>query len=390
VATAPGLFWLTDVILSELAFVVLLLAVIVSDPTDSENPHVLRFVLAGVCAGLAALTRSAGLAVCVGLTWHVWARRGWQRAMWVASGALVVLVPWGVAILQAPPATNELIAYYTAYEAPAWSHLAGDPVLTIRILFTNAGLFLRAALMVFGLVTPLLAVVSLAVMAVGVADRGVRGSVALAVRLLGVYALIVLAHPYPMQRYLVPFVPFAYVLMGVGWTRLGERFSVPRLTLAPLLAFLVFNAFWLRHYEHVTRTAVHGEFGRALPFRWSGFEETTAWIRAYTPESAVLASAYDTLYFVYTGRQAVRPWLHQPERYTAGYGVTPPIPDGNRFAADLRELGVTYLVIDPLLSGRESDYGNDSLHALLAAEPGAWREVFRAPDNAHIVYARTR
>jgi hypothetical protein len=133
---------------------------------------------------------------------------------------------------------------------------------------------------------------------------------------------------------------------------------------------------------------VHGEFGRALPFDWSGFSETTAWIRDHTPGSAVVASCYDSLYFLYTGRQAVRPWLHQPERYTVGYGLTSPMPDGHRLDVDLRELGVTYLVIDPLLSGRESDYGAASLRSVLEAAPGTWREVYRTPDNAHIVYVR--
>ena len=388
VATAPGLFWLTDLILSELAFVALLLLVIVSDPTDADDSRIPRFVVAGLCAGLAALTRSAGLAVCLGLVWHVWARRGWQRAMWAAAGALVVLVPWGIALLQAPPAHNELIAYYTAYEPPAWSHLVGDPGLMSRILLTNAGLFMRAAPMVFGLITPLVAVVFLAVMAFGAFDRRLRGPMALAARLLGLYALIVLAHPYPMQRYLVPLVPFAYVLMGIGWTRLAARMSMPRLTIAPLLLLLAFNVSWLIHYRSLTRTGVHGEFGRALPFDWSGFSETTAWIRDHTPGSAVVASCYDSLYFLYTGRQAVRPWLHQPERYTVGYGLTSPMPDGHRLDVDLRELGVTYLVIDPLLSGRESDYGAASLRSVLEAAPGTWREVYRTPDNAHIVYVR--
>jgi hypothetical protein len=310
--------------------------------------------------------------------------------MWVAAGALVVLVPWGIAVSHAPPAGNELIAYYTTYEAPAWSHLAGDPVLAMRIVFTNAGLFLRAAPMVFGLITPLVAVGYLAMMAGGAADRRLQRSMALAGRLLTVYAVIIIGHPYPMQRYLVPFVPFTYALIGIGATRLAARVSIARVAVVPLLLLLAFNASWLFHYRFVTRTGVHGEFGRALPFDWSGFSDTTAWIREHTPASAVVASCYDPLYFVYTGRQAVRPWLHQPERYAVGYGLAAPIPDGNRFAADLRDLGVTYLVIDPLLSGRESDYGNDSLHAVLGAEPGSWREVYRASDNAHIVYARTR
>ena len=388
VATAPGLFWLTDLVLSELAFVALLLVVIVSDPTDADDSPVLRFVLAGLCAGLAALTRSAGLAVCLGLIWHVWARRGWQRAMWAASGTLVV-VPWAIAMLEAPPAHNELIAYYTLYEAPAWSHLTGDPGLTTRILLTNAELFMRAAPMVFGLITPLLALVSVAVMAFGALDRRVRGSMALALRLLALYALTILGHPYPMQRYLVPFVPLMYVLMGVGWTRLAGRLSMPRLTIAPLLLLLAFNVSWLLHYRSVTRTGVHAEFGRALPFEWSGFSDTAAWIRKNTPGSAVVASPYDSLYFLYTGRQAVRPWLHQPERYAVGYGLASPMPAGNRFAADLRELGVTYLVIDPLLSGRESDYGAASLRSVLEAEPDMWREAYRTPDNTHVVYVRS-
>ena len=58
-------------------------------------------------------------------------------------------------------------------------------------------------------------------------------------------------------------------------------------------------------------------------------------------------------------------------------------------SAGPHELGVTYLVIDPLLSGRESDYGAASLRSVLEAEPDMWREAYRTPDNTHVVYVRS-
>ena len=387
VATAPGLFSYADLVLSEPLFLALMLAVIVLDPTSGERASRGRTLGAALFAGLSALARSVGLAVCLALVWQLWGRLGWRRALLAGGVALVVVTPWLVMATLGTPG-NGLLSYYQAYEAPAWRHLLGNPGLTWRMIFTNAALLCSAVPAVFGFVVSGAAVLAAALMGLGAAGRPARHALALAGRIALLYAGVVLMHPYPMERYLIPLVPLGYVLLALGARRLATRLSVPRLSALPVLILLCGNMVWLAHFRTVVSTEVHGELGRALPFEWSGFEETIAWVNSHAPARARLASSYDSLYFMFTGRQAVRPVVHRPEQYVPGYGLPVPVPDGSLLAGELRGLGVNYLVVDPLLSGRESDYGRASVRAVLDREPEAWHLVFASGDGRHEIYER--
>jgi hypothetical protein len=152
---------------------------------------------------------------------------------------------------------------------------------------------------------------------------------------------------------------------------------------------LAVDGAWLRHFRTVTATSVHGEFGRPLPYSWSGFEAVVAWVRTHTPADSRVASGHDAFYALYTGRRAVRPWIHRPENYTPAYGAylaAPEEPD--MVLAELDRLEVCYLIIDPLLEAGEGEYGRRRLDALLTNDVRAWRLVFSTSASDHHVWIR--
>jgi hypothetical protein len=78
---------------------------------------------------------------------------------------------------------------------------------------------------------------------------------------------------------------------------------------------------WISHYLFSKKAATtRAWFGLRLPVSWGGFSETFEWIRSHTDDKAVLATFYDPMYYLYTGRRAIRPGFHKPQTYFYPYG----------------------------------------------------------------------
>ena len=143
---------------------------------------------------------------------------------------------------------------------------------------------------------------------------------------------LLLVWPFHPGRYLAPLIPILllFLFRGCGQARTWLASALPaagnyallaRAAWCPLLIILSLNAFWLSAYllagdDRTTR----GLYGNRVPYSWAGFEETFTWIREQTPRDAVLATAYDPMYYLYTGRRAIRPALHRPATYFYPYG----------------------------------------------------------------------
>ena len=70
---------------------------------------------------------------------------------------------------------------------------------------------------------------------------------------------------------------------------------------------VVLQVGWIFNYflnKDVATTRVW--FGKRLPASWQGFSETFEWIRNNTDESTILATDYDPMYYLYTGRRSIQ------------------------------------------------------------------------------------
>jgi hypothetical protein len=387
VAFAPGLMFFSDVLLSEPLFCALIVAVAISEQRRSRDSAG-RDVLAGVLAGLATLARSLGIAVVIGLVWHIWARRGWKAAARAGLPAAAMAGAWVVwrSIVSRP--RGSLVAYYIDYEQSAWAMLFSTPALGMRVLALNTRYYAEVGPLVFGWPHPALTALAIALMLAAVTVRHHRAQFALLTRIGVVYLLILVGHPLPIERYLTPLVPFVYAALGAGAAQAARLQRLGPIAIVLLAPYVVANLLWVDHFGRMGKADLHGSLGRPLAFGWQGYDDTISWLRAHTPRDAILASGTDPLYFLYTGRPGVRPWPHAPLLYSPGYAVPYRVPDASRIMSELDSLGVGYVVTGPMFATGEGRYAQDILRELLAQSPPRWREVFRTSDASHRVYER--
>jgi hypothetical protein len=161
---------------------------------------------------------------------------------------------------------------------------------------------------------------------------------------------------------------------------------VVRLTFAIIV---VLQVGWFCNYLFAKDVAtIRVWLGKRLPASWQGFTETFDWIRNNTDEYTVLATAYDPMYYLYTGRRAIQPGLHKPKTYFYPYGkAVPDVGSADEIKAELKSLGVQYLIVHPL-KGVGEEYAYSKLWTHLSNSYRKRPElVFVSSDAKHQIYA---
>jgi hypothetical protein len=211
---------------------------------------------------------------------------------------------------------------------------------------------------------------------------------------------LLLLWPFHPGRYVLPLVPVLVLFLFRGMKSVEHWFEgrlkespslrwVGGVAWCPVMLILILNSVWLSSYllVHDDETT-RGLFGSHVPYGWRGFEESFAWIRQHAPADALLATAYDPMYYLYTGRQAIRPALHRPATYFYPYGQ--PHPDVglvNEVKPQLQNLKVNYLIIDPLDGYAEGQATLRLFNDLVQAYGDKAKNVFTSADGKHKIYA---
>jgi 4-amino-4-deoxy-L-arabinose transferase-like glycosyltransferase len=397
----PIIFGFTDYVLSDLLLVLITLtALIICAGAESRNAGRSRALPLAIVAGLACLTRLAALPIVIAGGAHALVRRGWRASAGFFLSAVLLLTPWLAWLWynrQRP--TNSLFAYYTGYEAPGtfsaavatagqWSIVQGNAYY-LADMFSK--LFLTPLFPGVGIVFALFTTIG--------AIKHVRRDNVFACSLLVSWVVLLLVWPFHPGRYLAPLVPLLLMFLFCGIARvtswikgtLKQSWSavwLSRLMWSPVLILLLLEGVWLSGYllirdEQTTR----GLYGNRLPYSWSGFEESFAWIRAHTRPDAVLATAYDPMYYLYTQRRAIRPALHRPRTYF--YPQANPQPDVGRVEEvkpQLVKLGISHLVVDPLDGYAEGKATAKLMDELIQSFGSSAEKVFTSSDGKHRIY----
>ena len=214
---------------------------------------------------------------------------------------------------------------------------------------------------------------------------------------------LLLLWPFHPGRYVAPLVPLLVLFLfrgmaaAEGWlgSRGGEypfKGLVRKLAWLPAVLLLLLNGVWLSSYllirdEQTTRSV----YGSRVPYGWQGFEESFAWIRQNSAVSARLATAYDPMYFLYTGRQAIRPALHRSATYFYPYGLAKPdVGSAAEIRTELDAFSIDYLIIDPMDGYAEGKATIQLIEELVASYGDKARKVFTSTDGKHRIYALAR
>jgi hypothetical protein len=398
-----SVFFFTDFTLSDTLFLALiLLALLLHDCPPYKSFCLGPVALISATVALAYLTRQAGGALILAGIIHFSAARRYRELFGYLFVLLVLISPW--ILWQFSHSTyvpnSPLLHYYVSYESSAFLLLWSNPIQAIHILWGN----LRYLIESFELIFLLPALPGLRFLVYPLLAWGVylswRKHSAFSSAFIFLYLLLILSWPFHPHRYVLPLIPFLvlFLVMGIQaaeWHSMARVVSpwkkqlIAAFLRLPLVLIIALNLGWIslnlkRSNDHTTR----GWYGRQFPYGWSGFVETFIWIKQHTGENDVLATAYDPMYYLYTGRRAVRPWFHKPETYFYPYrSPAVELGDVETIRGELKLLGVRYLIIDPLYGYAEKEAAERLFEELLGSDSTKADLVSVSSDSLHKVYS---
>ena len=403
VGANASVFSMTSYPLSDIPFMAaVLFCLTLSDPTNGFSIRPRSIVLLAAGAGSAFLFRNAGAAlILAGLIYLLLARQRKQFYLYViVVGCLIV--PWVLWQAMYGPAAieNPLLAYYRSYESPAFFLAGSDPGLAVQIIGANLLYSARTvdSLMLLRALPELRAVIY-PLMIWGFwsilrrQNRFFNGFILF-------YIVLILSWPWHPARYLMPLLPILLLSLFQGAqaatattrphaTEAWSAAIIPFVTRIPIGIVVVFTAVWLWSYTQFDRTNHLALWhGFRASYGWTGFDETFSWIKQNTRTDDVLATAYDPMYYLYTGRKAVRPWIHRPETYFYPYGnATPDLGSVDDIRDTLQKLSVRFLIVNPLEGYSEIASAADLFENLLNSYEIQPELVFQSSDGMHRIYA---
>jgi hypothetical protein len=214
------------------------------------------------------------------------------------------------------------------------------------------------------------------------------------------YGGLILSWPFNPARYFLPLVPVLLLSLFHG-AQAASAFLQPRtkttwsgmivpvLVRIPIAMVALLMIGWLWGYVHIDRNQHLVQWGGfRSSYGWGGFSETFSWVKQNTQEDDILAAAYDPMYYLYTGRKAVRPWIHRPETYFYPYGnASPDLGSVEEISNYLEELGVRFLIVNPLEGYSERVAVAKLFDNLVQSYEVRPELVFESTDQFHRIYA---
>ena len=401
----PAVFSFTDFTVSDLLFLLLSLsALVIFDASEQCTSRPGSMTLLALIVALGCLTRSAAVPLAVaGAVHFAWSKRYRDLTHYVCLIVLFI-TPWWLWVRShhSNQMESSLLHYYVSYssEPPAFVIMWFNPFGALEIVWGNLRYIVETLDMIFQsrIIPGLLLPVGL-VLLLGVWWSFNAQSVFFRSYVL-LYLGLVVAWPFHPARYLIPLIPGIYFFLFRGVqaaevhlsnfmtseTRKKVLCHLVRVTFALVV---VLHVGWISNYllnKDVETTRAW--FGKRLPASWQGFSETFEWIRNNTDESTILATPYDPMDYLYTGRRSIQPGLHKPSTYFYPYGqAVPDVGSPDEIRAEIKSLGVRLLITHLL-----NDYGEQNAFSRLRAElirsyGNRLELLFISSDSKHRIYA---
>jgi hypothetical protein len=384
VALNPYILAFSSTLVSELTYTALLLAAILL----TERATRASAIAAGAVAGLAYLTRSAGIVFLVAGPLYLWIRHKRREAVLFACAMLPFVAGWTIwTQLHQVSTSDPALIYYTDYfRYELYSISLHDlPVFLWRNidgLLQGIGSLVLPNVVGSFFVKTMEQLIAVAMIA-GVVRRIRRGQGLLyALLTAGSCAQLVVWHFPPNERFVLPFLPLALAGLMTEMEHLGlmlrqglqHRDAGQRVVAAGMLlavaSFLV-GAVTLQVYvgqvllpeqETASRVANKDRFA------------TYDWIRTKLPQDATLLSSEDGLVFLNTGRHAMRRTLPPPYWYREDHARI--IDWMSNFRTFTQEHGLTYFAFS----------GIDFRQGITSSDAYAIQEAIRSSPDLSPLY----
>ena len=306
-----------------------------------------RALLAGLFAGLATLTQTAGVALIVACILTLVARRRLRSAAIFTAAAMVITAPWfGWSLAHAGQDGNFLAS-------TVLTGLAASEKLVVlsRNVFSLFGspfsLLLGFTNVLFLIGTIVILIFCLIVRRQLVPDLFVA-----------LYCLVLLCRVSPPERLVAPILPLVFWIV---WRVL--RVMATREALAVLVLIAIGLPLWpdavrilpARKDGYFSIAGVPGD-------KWTDMQKVFNFIRANTGPDTVLLANLDSTLFLNTGRKTVRGFI--PNAFDLFYGAPQFAVTPDQFSNAIARANVDYVVLTPDPGLPESVSFHKSVEAL--------------------------
>lgn len=344
-AASPSIIYLSTSLMSEPLFALLVTAALLMLLDEYA-------LFAGVFAGLATITRTAGIPlIAAGILTLVFRRR-FRAAVLFAAVAMAIVAPWfGWAL-----AHTTQDAYYGVGNYAASNIITGLRASEkLAVLTRNLILLLASPFSLLTGITNLFSVVGTMVV-FGVCFYVRRQLVP--DLFVALYCLMLLCWTWPPERFVAPLLP---LLLWIVW-RAVRLFPIREAVVAAAVVAALLSLWTDGTRLSITRQDGYFPPGGQVSDNWYEMRKLFTYIRANLPQDAILLANLDPLFFLNTGRKAVRGFA--PDGYSLFYaqrqeGVTP-----DQLSAAIVENQVNYVVLTPDRDFAESTSFHRSVAAL--------------------------
>lgn len=302
-AASPWVLYLSTTAMSETLFSALCFGTLLYLERGEPGPK--RAMTAGLLAGLAILTRMMGIALIPGCAAWMISKRRYSSAAAFTAVALAMLLPWmlwanaGAGYYSSEPYKSWHV--FSSAFAASWAQKAAVIGFNLLAMVVSPAVLLTVPVtIVTGLATFLLVAWGL--------SRCLRRNHA-TLWFVACYVAVAACWMWPPHRFMATVLPLVLWLSVQVLSKANSKYRF-----LTVIALLLLAAPAIRQlYRNAGSASENG----VLPIvgeseRWAEVEETCRWVRANTRPDAVIAGNLDPLYFLLTGRKAVRGFAANP------------------------------------------------------------------------------
>jgi hypothetical protein len=382
-AISPWVAFLSTAVMSETLFALLLTAgLLVMTRAHQEDGWPVDPFVAGVLFGAAVLTRIAGIAPAAAAVAVFLGTRRWMSAAQCFVGSAVVIAPWFWWVSQQQPATA-MDAYYSASNYASWNIVTSYAwPEKLSVLLMNVAVGGLAFTEIWGVrvpAAPALLAGAAALMLVCAGLWRARREPVAAVMLA--YCAIHAAWVWPPLRFAVPVIPMLLWLGFVG--------AAKQRLLGCVVATVLFAAGGFQLWMTVVQAR---EKGMVSPLagteNWNDTARLLNWISLETPQDATLTGNLDPMYYLFTGRRAVRAFTTDPYLlyYDLGHRTGSPLGTVDGFRNRLLAMKSDYVIVTATSRSGEAKHLNQLVFELSQRCSRSLSLVAGSVDAGYAVY----
>ena len=335
-----------------------------------------RAFLAGVCAGLATLTRSAGVPLIAACMLVFLVRRRFRSAAMFTAAAMLFVAPW----LGWSFANASDHPYYSAASYKATSILTSLAASEkLAVLGSNILFLFSSPFLLLSGVGSLYAVIATMLLFAWCLYR--RRQMMPDV-FVGLYCLMLLCWAGPPQRFVAPILPLVLWLL---WRVFRHAKIQEAVAAAVLIVAAVPVCVDIARLQETLRYGQFPSSGKQ-PSDWHQLQLMFRYIRDNTAPDSVILANLDPMFYLNTGRKAVRGFF--PDGYKLYYAPSNSVITPDRLGKEIMANGVTYVALTPDRDFAESPAYHRAVEAL--ARGGVLEPVGVAGLSAEYRLLRTR